>query len=218
MVQKLDDLPPDMRRFIDTPVAKGFRVGFLTGAVSGGVVGLFLAGLLVVIGASFVWAMAIGSLVVALNTAVLSLRYRSHSSTPLAVNFNHPFMGEEPMGEAQVLIRLSNGDWVDAGPHRVRTVKDELTGGLGLVQDTDNYPTIGHFTTQTEKTPLVARHLALINQAIALRDAVNEVPDPILSARNRESEETGLLERSWLEEEASIEVESPMVAFFRNKE
>ena len=87
-----------------------------------------------------------------------------------------------------------------------------------MVQDTDDYPVIGHFHKASEKTPLIARHLALINQAIALRDAVNEVPDPIDGAREREDLDTGLLERSWLEDEDGIEVESPLVGFFRQKE
>jgi len=47
----------------------------------------------------------------------------------------------------------------------------------------------------------------LINQAIALRDAVNGAEDSIESAREREHLETGLLERSWLEEQESIEIE-----------
>jgi hypothetical protein len=64
----------------------------------------------------------------------------------------------------------------------------------------------------------MTRHLALINQAIALRDAINEVPDPIEGARDRENTDSGLLERSWFEEETEIEVESPLVSFFRGKE
>ena len=45
-----------------------------------------------------------------------------------------------------------------------------------------------------------------------------QVPDPIEDARERESIETGLLERSWLEEDVELEVESPLVSFFRGKE
>jgi hypothetical protein len=47
---------------------------------------------------------------------------------------------------------------------------------------------------------------------------VNEVPDPIETAREREKLETGLLERSWLEDEENVEVESPLVSFFKGKE
>lgn len=218
MVEELKDLPTDMRRFIETPVAEGFRRGFVTGALSGAILALLLTALLRFFGASMLWSLMLGAAVLALNTVVLYLRFRSHATTPLAVNINHPFMDEDPLGPATVLVRLSDGGWVNPGPHRVRTVKDELLGGLTLVQDTDDYPTVGHFSERQEKTPLITRHLALINQAIALRDAVNEVPDPIEDARDRESDETGLLERSWLEEEEAIDVESPMVAFFRTKE
>jgi hypothetical protein len=141
-----------------------------------------------------------------------------HSSTPLAVNLNHPFMDGEPMGDAQVRVRLLDGRWVDPGPHRVRTVPEELLGGYNLVQDTDDYPVLGHFVEKRDTNGTLSRHLALINQAIALRDAVNDVPDPIETAREREKLDSGLLERSWLEDEEAVDVESPLVSFFRGKE
>ena len=127
-------------------------------------------------------------------------------------------MDGEPLGEAKVLVRLLDGRWVDPGPHRVRTIPEELLGGFNLVQDTDDYPVLGHFTDKRDTNGSLSRHLALINQAIALRDAVNDVPDPIESAREREKLETGLLDRSWLEDEDEVEVESPLVSFFRGKE
>ena len=157
-------------------------------------------------------------LTLGLNATVVMLRFNAHASTPLAVNMNHPFMNSEFMGKAKVLVRLSNGSWIDPGEHRVRTVPEDLLGGHNLVQDTDDYPILGHFVSKSEKGPALVRHLALINQAIALRDAVNEVPDPIEGAREREKLETGLLERSWLEEETEVEVESPLVSFFRGKD
>ena len=149
---------------------------------------------------------------------VVIMRFYAHAATPLAVNLNHPFMNSEPMGEAKVLVRMSNGSWIEPGEHRVRTVPEELLGGHNLVQDTDDYPILGHFVAKSEKGPTLVRHLALIDQAIALRDAVNDVPDPIVGARGREKQETGLLERSWLEEETEVEVESPLVSFFRGKD
>ena len=120
-------------------------------------------------------------------------------------------MDTEPMGEARILIRLTDGRWVQPGKYRVRTMPDELLGGFTLVQDTDDYPALGHFSSAKELSGTLARHLALINQAIALRDAVNDVPDPIEEARDRETMDSGLLERSWLEDEEAVEVESPLV-------
>ena len=121
------------------------------------------------------------------------------------------------MGEAKVMVRMSNGQWIDPGMHCVLAVPEELLGGHNLVQDTDDYPVLGHFT-ENDASGALSRHLSLINQAIALRDAVNDVPDPIEDAREREAMETGLLDRSWLEDEADVEVESPLVSFFRGKE
>ena len=153
-----------------------------------------------------------------LNVSVVMLRFSAHASTPLAVNMNHPFVDDDPLGEAKVMVRMSNGQWIDPGMHRVRAVPEELLGGHNLVQDTDDYPVLGHFTEKNDASGALSRHLSLINQAIALRDAVNDVPDPIEDAREREAMETGLLDRSWLEDEADVEVESPLVSFFRGKE
>ena len=57
-----------------------------------------------------------------------------------------------------------------------------------------------------------------MNQALALRDGMNEKEDPIVDAREREGMETGLLERSWLEEEEGIEIETRLTQFFKKNE
>jgi hypothetical protein len=211
-------LPPDMIPFIQTHVAQPFINGRNAGL--GG-----SAGLAVVLFALLTWASidalvasAVAGLTLVVNLTAIALRYRSHATTPLAVNMHHPFMDDEPMGNADLRIRLADGTWCDPGPHRVRTVPDDLLGGFSLAQDTLDFPVLGHFSSAKERTPTMVRHLAVINQAIALRDAVNDVPDPIEDARERETMDTGLLERSWLEEEENVEIESPLVSFFRKKE
>ena len=208
----------DMLLFIETPVAQPLVKG--RNLAMGGSLGV--AVLLFVVLRQFAFngnlALLVALTTLAVNATVVMLRYANNASTPLAVNLNHPFVDEEPLGQAKVLIRLSNGEWIDPGPHRVRTVPEELLGGYNLVQDTDDYPILGHFVDQKDRNGTLARHLALINQAIALRDAVNEVPDPIEDARKREAMDTGLLERSWLEDEDEVQVESPLVSFFRGKE
>lgn len=218
MVDEQGQLPPDMRPFIETPVAfpliRGRNI-----ALAGSVV---VAGILFVIlrqvALSTAVAAVFAGLTLGLNSTVILMRFRVHASTPLAVNLNHPFMDGEPMGEAKILVRMADGRWVDPGPHRIRTVPEDLLGGYNLVQDTDDYPVLGHFTEKRDTNGTAARHVALVNQAIALRDAVNDVPDPIESAREREKLDSGLLERSWLEDEESVDVESPLVSFFRGKE
>ena len=218
MVGGREGLSTDMLLFIETPVAQPLVKGRNLAMVGS----LGVAVLLFVVLRQFAFsgnlALLIAFTTLAVNATVVMLRYANNASTPLAVNLNHPFVDEEPLGQARVLIRLANGEWIDPGPHRVRTGPEELLGGYNLVQDTDDYPVLGHFVEKKDRNGTLARHLALINQAIALRDAVNEVPDPIEDARKREAMDTGLLERSWLEDEDEVQVESPLVSFFRGKE
>ena len=211
-------LPPDMLPFIQTSVAQPFVNGRNIGLGASMAAAVLVFGLMSFLSVTAPIAGAFGLAVGGLNITVVLLRYRSHATTPLAVNMNHPFMDGEPLGEAALLVRFADGTWRDPGQHRVRLVPDELLGGFNLAHDTLDFPVLGHFTDAKERTPTLSRHLTLINQAIALRDAVNDVPDPIEEARERETMETGLLERSWLEDEEAVEVESPLVSFFRGKE
>lgn len=214
----MDQLPVDMVRFIDTPVAQPFHKGRNVAWIGSIIVGGLIGAILNAVAVNTLVAVAVMLSIIALNGTVVWLRFRSHASTPLAVNMHHPFMDDEPLGEAMLLVQLSNGTWIDPGVHRLRIIPDDLIGGFSLAQDTIDFPVLGHFSSTKERTPELARHMALINQAIALRDAVNDVPDPIDEARDREAIETGLLERSWLEEEGELDVESPLVSFFRTKE
>ncbi|HII38042.1 MAG TPA: hypothetical protein HA354_06050 [Candidatus Poseidoniaceae archaeon] len=128
--------------------------------------------------------------------------------TPLAVNMNHPFFAEEPLGKATVHVRFSKQNWLELGPHRVRLVKDEMIGGFNLVEDHDDYRLIGHFTASNNKTRIM-KQVIIINQALSLRDGVNQDYDPIEGARERETMDYGLLERDWLDDE-EISVEGPL--------
>lgn len=218
MGDALDRLPVEMVRFINTPVAQPFHKGRNIAWIGSVVVAVVIGTLLNVVAVNTMVAITVALSMILLNGTVVWLRFRSHASTPLAVNMHHPFMDGEPMGEAILLVQLSNGTWIDPGVHRLRIIPDDLIGGFNLAQDTIDFPILGHFSSAKERTPELVRHMALINQAIALRDAVNEVPDPIEEARGRELIETGLLERSWLEEDGELDVESPLVSFFRGKE
>ena len=126
---------------------------------------------------------------------------------PLAVNMNHPFMDDLGLGAAVVMVKFSDGTWGNVGEGRVRLTVDELVGGSLLIRDDDTYAPIGHFSSLPETHPALKRYVMLINQAIALRDAANGGEDLIESAREREQQDSGLLERSWLEEQESIEIE-----------
>ena len=129
-------------------------------------------------------------------------------NTPLAVNLNHPFVDDNPIGDAEVYVRLSDGDWIKLGNYRVRINRDDLIGGYSLVEDNEDYRVIGHFSS-SKNTKTLQTYVAIINQALSLRDAVNEEEDSIENAREREEQETGLLDREWMEEE-EIPVSGPI--------
>ncbi len=135
--------------------------------------------------------------------------------TPLAVNMNHPFFADEPIGKATVHVQFSDQQWREIGPHRVRLVADDMSGGFNLVEDHDDYKLIGHYTSNNNKTRIM-KQIIIINQALSLRDGVNDDYDPIEAARERETMDYGLLERDWLDEEA-ISVEGPLAKLI-NKE
>ena len=129
-------------------------------------------------------------------------------NTPLAVNLNHPFIDDQPIGVAEVYIGLSDGKWVKPSRDRLKLAKDELLGGYNIVEDNENYTNIGHFSDSKNYKNLLMQ-VTLINQALSLRDAVNEVQDSIEDARTRESVDSGLLDREWMEEE-EIEISGPI--------
>ena len=130
--------------------------------------------------------------------------------TPLGVNMNHPFVDDEPIGDASVFVRFSSDEWHEMGPRRVRLVADNLIGGYNLVEDHEDYNSIGHFSKSNKKSRLT-KQVIIINQALGLRDVVNGDDDPINDARERESMDYGLLERNWLEEE-ELTVDGPLAA------
>ena len=90
-----------------------------------------------------------------------------------------------------------------------------MSGGFNLVEDHDDYKLIGHYTSNNNKTRIM-KQIIIINQALSLRDGVNDDYDPIEAARERETMDYGLLERDWLDEEA-ISVEGPLAKLI-NKE
>ncbi|MBT5843781.1 MAG: hypothetical protein HOH79_02210 [Euryarchaeota archaeon] len=220
------ELSVEMRRFNSLDIARPFVYRFL------GILFIYLvlfAGLLsflsesmgfsqsnISLGSSLLAAIglvfigSIGAYFIYLKSPMLQV--------PLAVNMNHPFMDDLGLGAAVVMVKFSDGTWGDVGEGRVRLTVDELIGGSILIRDDDTYAPIGHFSSLPETHPVLKRYVMLINQAIALRDAVNGTEDSIESAREREQQDSGLLERSWLEEQDSIEIEPEgLISKFRRE-
>ena len=206
MVERQAELSVEMRPFISLELARPFIVRF---CVVVSVYELVILCLLLMLNPLFnsaffflflVVIMAVGALLIYRNSPMLHV--------PLAVNINHPFMSDAELGHAVVMVRFSDRTWGDIGEGRVRLAEDELVGGTLLLRDDGTYAPLGHFSERQPSHPALKRHVTLINQAIALRDAVNGEEDTIEQARQREKMDTGLLERSWFEDEEAIEIES----------
>jgi hypothetical protein len=204
---KFEHLPQEMILFFDTPIGKNayhndFKKLMTSVSIFLALTALFLTVLFLIV-LPLVWIVSKKSLT-------------SKHNLPLAVNISHPFVDQEFGGTAKVLVQLFDGHWVDVGEVRVRVMRDELQGGWLLVEDQGEYPTIGYFSERSER--FVNRSLTIINQALALRDGANNVRDTIDDARQRERMESGLLERSWLEDEQGIEIDTPLTRIFTKNE
>ena len=179
-------------------------------------IGVFIIGLMASALGGFNWlVIPISMTISTLIFLVFGLETLALVKTPLGVNINHPFIDDEPIGEAVVYVRFSNDEWHEMGQHRVRLVADNLIGGYNLVEDHEDYNSIGHFSKSSKKSRLT-KQVIIINQALSLRDVVNGDEDPIDDARERETMDYGLLERDWLDEE-ELSVDGPLAKFI-NKE
>ena len=64
---------------------------------------------------------------------------RDWQHIPFAVNPSHPMMELDSLKKAEVMIRLHDGRWVEAGENRYRLIADDLLSGFNLVALDDDY-------------------------------------------------------------------------------
>lgn len=152
------------------------------------------------------------SVIIAVNS-VLIINAKKTVNIPLAVNLNHPFMESQYVSDSEVMVNFS-GKWMDPGNHRLKLAKDSLGGWIVHRQDED-ISTLSVWDTSLKESAL-QKHLSIINQAISLNNAINESNDEFDDARERESQESSLLERNWLPED-EIEVQGPISRIFSNE-
>ena len=139
------------------------------------------------------------------------LRWRS---VPLAVNINHPFVDDEPIGSSEVEVKFDSG-WRVISRHRLKLTRDFATGDWNVLKDDDELSIIGTWSKSNENEMKI--DLGLVNQALALSDAVNEVADDFEQAREREGDDSGLLEREWLDFD-EMDIKSPLTRIFSKDE
>ncbi len=205
MAEERGELSVEMRRFISLEIARPFLYRFFALLLTFEIFMIGIIWFFISTDAGFMYSILL--LFSGVFGGVFLYQKSPLLRVPLAVNLNHPFMGDLELGQAVVMVQFSDGLWGDVGIGRVRLTVDELMGGSLLIRDDDTYAVIGHFSHLSQNHPALKRYVILINQAIALRDAVNGDEDSIESAREREKTNSGLLERSWFEEEPTIEIE-----------
>ena len=206
MSERQDELSVEMRRFNALPIARPFTVRFVGYLLAYQMAVILLFRLLLPL-IEYTFLLFLFIMALSIGVGLYFYRRAPMLNIPLAVNMNHPFMSDAELGNAMVMVQFSDGTWADIGKGRVRLTTDELMGGTLLIRDNDDYTVIGHFSHRQQSHPWLKRFVILINQAIALRDAVNGDEDTIEDARDREGIDYGLLERSWLEVDENLEIE-----------
>ena len=204
------DAPKGLILFSNTPLGKEFDESTRTLKILLGVVNLafILAAVFLEIN-----LLLIAVLVVVLNAILIRSLISASAAVPLAVNLNHPFMESEPVSKSEIMVKFSE-NWIDPGIHRLKLAKDSLSCWVIHRQD-DDLSVLSVWDTNLKESVL-NKHLAIINQAISLNNAVNGSNDEFEDARERESQESSLLEREWLPEE-EIDVQGPISRIFTNE-
>jgi hypothetical protein len=202
------DAPKGLIHFSKTPVAFDANYSVQTSSRIGLVV-LFitLVGTYWVVEISFIIPFII------LANVVLIKKVKEITSIPLAVNLNHPFMETNAVSQSEVMVRFAD-KWINPGIHRLKLVKDPVVGWLIHKQDSE----ISILSKWDAKNgaKLLSKQLAIINQAISLNNAINESKDEFEDARERESQDSDLLEREWLPED-ELEVMGPISRLFSSE-
>lgn len=195
-----------MIEFLNTPVGREYKLSiYKNKSVLFG-----LNAILTVFALQFVdnW-----TLVLAVSILIIILQIRQINSLiniPLAVNLNHPFMETLSVSDSELMINFSDS-WINPGNQRLKMVKDPLTGWVLHKQDEDI--SILCSVRPSYKEKVLAKHLVIVNQAISLNNAVNETNDEFEDARDRETQDSTLLEREWLPEE-EFDVQGPLSRIF----
>ncbi len=120
----------------------------------------------------------------------------------IAVGTAHPwFEGTESHGECGVAIFLSDKTWIILPLEgRLWKLSSDDSPRISLMLNTNDEEKIGYWNESDVSNTNSSELIELINMALALRDAQNRGPgttDPFEKSREREYEESQLLDREW---------------------
>ncbi|MDC0056288.1 hypothetical protein OAJ94_04475 [Deltaproteobacteria bacterium] len=130
-------------------------------------------------------------------TAFFSKRIAAIRDTPICVNNSHPWIGEEDNDSIVILHHLRG--WKDVGDVNLRVVKRQLSREWAITLEDQGRTDFGLWLYQSAKQNQIDLHLYLLREAVALRNMQNGSGDDFESARIREKDDSGLLERNWLD-------------------
>jgi len=204
------DAPKGLILFSNTPLGKELNDSTKNMKILLGVINLIFAILVIYWPANW---LLITILLIVTDVLIIRSLISASAHIPLAVNLNHPFMESEPVSKSEIMVKFSE-NWIEPGNHRLKLAKDSLSCWVIHRQD-DDLSVLSVWDTNLKESVLI-KHLAIINQAISLNNAVNGSNDEFEDARERESQESTLLEREWLPEE-EIDVQGPISRIFTNE-
>ena len=122
-------------------------------------------------------------------------------------------MDTEYISGSEIMVNF-NGQWVNPGTNLLKLAKDPIQGWV--VHKLDNDLSILSVWESKKSGKILTKQLTIINQAISLNNAINETNDEFEDARERESQESTLLERNWMPEE-EIEIQGPISRIFSSE-
>lgn len=198
----MSSLPPEFVR-VDTTAAgthspwRTASTWFRTGGVA-----LFLWLCLTAFSSPVALRLVLASTAVAMVTGGLFLLVRTQP-IPVAVNANHPWVLEQALGRAEVMVCDAEGTWQTVGDTRCRVGRDPLLGEPQVMEDSDPWGVVCRWPSASDRR--LRRWLNVLNHALALRDAVNGFDEAAEEERRRAAADTDLLERSWPEPEEALE-------------
>lgn len=136
---------------------------------------------------------------------------------PLAVNSSHPWSEMDGESPAQVMLNTASG-WKKVGTSNLSVVPRQLSRELVITVDDQGRKEFGTWVEEKPSKSRLSMHLSLLKEAVALRNMFNGSGDDFEAARKNESQDSGLLERSWLDTTpGQSEIEFGVLVRGRNK-
>ena len=117
---------------------------------------------------------------------------------PLAINSTHPWNNGGGEQDAKVLLCTTSG-WKEVGTSKLSVVPRQLSRELVITMDNQGRKEFGTWLEEKPSKSRLSIHLSLLKEAVALRNMFNGTGDDFETARKNEEQESGLLQREWLD-------------------